>query len=499
MFTVREIKTGSGKTAVQVVLRRYHQTEIIKHVGTGNNLEEISRLKILAHQFIREKEGLIPLFSDFGEENKNDLVLTSNLEIVGYKHTFAYDYLLKFYCLNGFDQIDSEILKDLCLIRIVEPVSKRQSLLLLNEYFGKNHSLSILYKTVGKLAAFKDQAEQLAVSYAKNQLNFDFSMVFYDVTTLYFETFDSDPDTGEIKGLRKCGFSKENKSNQPQILIALIVNGDGYPIATNVFEGNTFEGHTFIPTILALKEKYKINNLTVVADAAMLSRDNMDQLNKNGLGYIVGARLSNLKQGLAEKISAEIGGVTEKYFRTKIQQNGLGYLICDFSPLRALKDKSDRKKQLIKAQNQINNPARFLKRSRFVTEETKSVFRLNEELIKQDELLDGIKGYYTNLESLDSQLIVSRYHDLWKIEKAFRIAKSDLLARPIFHRKKENIQAHVLIVFLALCVAKSIELKTGLSVGKIKENIWKVLDVEFKDKLTGKTFIKQTPAPILEY
>lgn len=492
MLSVRETKTGSGKTAVQIVQRQYHQTKIIKHLGTGNNPEEISRLKVLARQFIRVKEGLIPLFSDFDQENNNDLVSVSNLEIVRYKHQFAYDYLLKYYCLNGFDQIKSEILRDLSLIRIIEPVSKRQSLILLNEYFGKSYSISTFYKTVGKLADFKDQTEQLAVSYAKNNLNFDFSIVFYDVTTLYFETFDGD-------NFRKPGFSKDNKSNQPQILIALVVNSDGYPIFINIFDGNTFEGHTFIPTILALKNKHQINNLTVVADAAMLSRVNMEELNNNGLNYIVGARLSNLKQGLVEKISVEIGGVTEKYFKTKMEMNGLGYLICDFSPLRALKDKSDRKKQLIKAQNQINNPAKFLKRSRFVTEETKSVYKLNNQLIKQDELLDGIKGYYTNLENMDSQLVVSRYHDLWKIEKAFRIAKSDLLARPIFHRKKDSIEAHVLIVFLALCVAKSIELKTGFSVGKIKDKIWKVLTVEFKDKLTGKTFIKQTHVPISEY
>lgn len=492
MFTIRETKTGSGKTAVQVVSRRYHQTEIIKHVGTGNNLEEISRLKVLANQFIRKKEGLVSLFPDFDWENDNDLVLVSNLEIVGYKHQFAYDYLLKFYCLNGFDKIDSEILKDLCLIRIVEPVSKRQSLVLLNEYFGKKYSASTFYKTIGKLASFKDQAEQLAISYAKKHLNFDFSIVFYDVTTLYFETFEED-------NLRKPGFSKDNKSNQPQILIVLVVNDNGYPIATNIFEGNKFEGHTIIPIVLALKEKHQIKNLTVVADAAMLSRNNMEELNNNGLNYIVGARLSNLKEDLTKQISSEISGVPEKYFKTKTETNGLGYLICDFSPLRALKDKSDRKKQLIRAQNQINNPAKFLKRSRFVNEETKSVYRLNEQLIRQDELLDGIKGYYTNLKSLDSNLIVSRYHDLWKIEKAFRIVKSDLLARPVFHRKRENIETHVLIVFLALCVAKSIEIKTRMSIKKIREKIWRVLDVELRDKLTGKTFIKQTPTPILEY
>lgn len=502
VFKVRTTKTGSGKTAVQIVFRQYHQTKIIKHVGIGETPTEIARLKTLALQFIQEKQSLIPLFPETSQGKEGDLVSTSNLKIIGYHHQFAYDFLLKFYRLNGFNQIKCEILKDLAIIRVVEPASKRQSLSLLKEYFGKAYSESTFYKNVGRLSKFKDQAEKLAVSYAQKYLNFDFSIVFYDVTTLYFETFNSDPDLEEIKGLRKCGFSKDSKSNQPQILIALVVNSDGYPIASNIFEGNKFEGHTIIPVILALKKRHQIKNLTVVADAAMLSKDNMEELNKNHLNYIVGARLSSLPQKLLKQISNKIKNQPGIFFKTKTESNGLGYLICDFSSLRALKDRSDRKKQLLKAQKQIDNPAKYLKRSRFVKETTRSAFELNQELIAKDQLLDGVKGYYTNLEDIDSSLIVDRYHDLWKIEKAFRIAKSDLLARPIFHRKRENIEAHILIVFLALCVAKSIELKTEVSIKKIKEKIWKVLDVEIRDKLTGKTFIRQTPTSmtsILEY
>lgn len=489
MYKVREIKTGSGKTAVQVVLRRYHRTEIVKHLGTGETAEEISRLKILAHQFIRGRENLIPLFPEMEKEDSNDLVSAENLEIANYRHQFAYDYLLSFYKLNGFNEIKSEILKDLALIRIVEPASKLRSLLLLNEYFGKDYSLSTFYKNIGKLAGFKKQAEELAVCYAKKHLKFDFSIVFYDVTTLYFETFADDK-------FRKYGFSKDNKSSQPQILVALVVNSDGYPIAVDIFEGNKFEGHTIIPVVSAFQKRHDIKNLTVIADAAMLSRSNMEELTKNNLSYIVGARLSNIQDKILKQISETIAHKPGVYFKIK---TGLGYLICDFSSLRALKDRTDRKKQLLKAKNQINDPCKFMKRSRFVKETTKSLYELNEELIRRDELLDGIKGYYTNLKDMDNNLIVSRYHDLWKIEKAFRIAKSDLLARPVFHRKKENIEAHILIVFLALCVAKSIELKTDLSIKNIKEKIWKVLDIEIKDRVTGKSFIKQTPAPVLEY
>lgn len=474
---------------MQVVLRRYHRTEIVKHIGTGNEEEEISRLKILARQFIKEKEKLTPLFPDTEKEESGDLISAKNIDVPNYYHQFAYDYLSKFYCLNGFNEIKSEILKDLALIRVIEPVSKLRSLALLKEYFGKVYSPSTFYKNIGKLAEFKKQAEELAVFYAKKHLEFDFSIVFYDVTTLYFETFTDDK-------FRKYGFSKDNKSSQPQILVALVVNSDGYPIAADIFEGNKFEGHTIIPVVLTFQAQHKIKNLTVVADAAMLSRSNMEELTKNNLSYIAGARLSNVPSKILEQVSQKIAGKLGTYFKIKTD---LGYLICDFSELRALKDRTDRKRQILRAQNQIKDPGRFMKRSKYVKEITKSVYEMDEELIRKNELLDGIKGYYTNLENTDSKLIVSRYHDLWKIEKAFRIAKSDLLARPVFHRKKESIEAHILIVFLALCVAKSIELKTNFSIKNIKEKIWKVLDVEIKDRITGKSFIRRTPAPVLEY
>jgi transposase len=220
----------------------------------------------------------------------------------------------------------------------------------------------------------------------------------------------------------------------------------------------------------------------------MLSVKNMEELRKQGLNYIVGARLSNLSENLLKQVSEEINGQSGKYFKT---ETPLGFLVCDYSQKRADKDKSDRKKQLLKAQNQINNPARFLKRSRFIKETTASTYVLNSELIQKDELLDGIKGYYTNLENFDNQLIIDRYHDLWKIEKAFRIAKSDLLARPIFHRKRDSIEVHILIVFVSLCVVKSIELFSGLSIKKVKDLIWDVLDIKLKDDLTGNVFSKQ--------
>lgn len=493
MFKVREVTTGSGKTAVQVVFRRYHRTEIIKHIGTGQDDGEISRLKTLAWQFIREKEGLTVLFPGMfaGEkdEEENHLVLMKNLRITGYRRQLAYDYLSRIYEENGFGRIKSHLLKDLVLIRVIEPASKRYSLSLLKKYFGRVYTENILYKSLPRLTKFKLEAEMAAVEYAQKNLNFDFSLVFYDVTTLYFETFKDDD-------LRKRGFSKDEKSGQPQILIALIVNSDGYPIGYQIFPGNKFEGHTVIPAILDLVKTHGIQNLTVVADAAMLSKDNIEDLEKTGLHYIVGARISNISQKLLQQVSTFLNQEAGKYFKA---ETPLGALVCDYSEARAAKDRSDRKKQIQKAQNQMSDPGKLLKKARFLKETTKSVYALNEELINKDKLLDGIKGYYTNLKDIPENMIITRYHDLWKIEKAFRIAKSDLQARPIFHHKRESIEAHILIVFLSLCISKSIEIRTKRSIKSIRDEIWEVLDIQLEDTLTGKRYTKRTEVSLVEY
>lgn len=504
MLKIRTTKTGSGKTAVQVVERHNRLIRIVKHLGSAGSFKELTRLKELALAFIREKEPQQSLLDRIAGP---PVSLTAggpdadNLEVTGYHHQFAYEFLSRFYALNGFEALNSPLLKDLALLRIIEPASKRRSLTLLKQYFGIRYSENFLYKNLPKLKSHWALTEKQAVNFARENLAFDFSLVFYDVTTLYFETFKSDEDEQDNQGkvtpgLRKCGFSKDNKANQPQILIGLAVNRDGYPITAQLFEGDKFEGRTIIPMIRHLKKVNHISNLTVVADAAMLSADNLQELEREGLSYIVGARLSNLKPAVLEKITAGLGRETGKYFQTT---TSLGTLVCDYSQKRADKDKADRKKQLLKAQRQIDHPGQFLKRPRFVQEVTASTYRLNEGLVKKAEALDGIKGYYTNLKEPDGRTIVERYKDLWKIEKAFRIAKSDLLARPVFHFKRANVETHLLIVFISLCVTKTIELKTKQSIKRIRDQIWEVLDIQLRDTLTGKTYAKRTAIPEITY
>ena len=481
---VRTTKTGSGNIAVQIVENSTHKVNVIKHIGTGRSPQQVEDLKMLALEYI-SKQRIDAGEMSFFEEST--LFSLDNLVINKAYKRFAYEFFSHVYEVNGFHSITDNLLKDLSIMRIIEPVSKEQSIELMIKYFGIGYSYSTIHRGLFKICNLKDEIELVAVEYARKNLNFDFSLVFYDVTTLYFETFKGDD-------LRKPGFSKDNKSIQPQILIALVVNTQGYPIGIEMFEGNKFEGHTFIPSILKLKEKYNITTLTVVADAAMISFDNIKQLSSIGISFIVGARLSKVDKQTLESISNDLNSREGVYIS---KDTAYGKLICDYSKKRASKDKSDREKQIRKAKSHIVRPSQARK-PRFVKLSQKENLELNHQLIAFDVLKEGIKGYYTNLKDVPENLIVSRYHDLWHVEKSFRIAKSDLKARPMFHRKKEMILAHILIVFVSLCMSKSIEIKTGYSIKKVRDSVIDILDIEFTDKLTQKRVTKRMEFPNLE-
>ncbi len=482
---IRRVKTASGKIAVQIVERvgLLRRTRIIKHVGSGDSKIEIENLLSLAQKYLDSEEKTSPLFPELFESPKYDLVSRQHIKAKGGKHIFAYEFLDEYYKLNGFDELDNKLLKDLVIMRIIEPCSKLRSISLLSKYFGILYPKNSLYLKLPLINGLKTSAEKIAVNYARKNLSFDFTLVFFDVTTLYFETFKEDKDN-----FRKLGFSKDGKSQQPQILVSLVVTKEGYPIAADIFEGNKFEGHTMIPVIENFKNIHNITNLTVVADAGMLSLDNTQKLTEKNLNYIVGARLSNLPLKTIKEMTDCLNKKEGIYFQTKTQN---GTLICDYSVKRATKNRFDREKQIKKAQTQINNPGK-VKKIRFLKQNIKQKFELNQKLIEKQELLDGIKGYITNLKEINPKLIISRYKDLWHVEKSFRIAKSDLQTRPIYHHKLENVKAHILIVFVALAISKSIEIKLNKSIQKTKTEIWDIEDIELHDTLTNKTWVIRT-------
>lgn len=481
---MRTTKTASGKTAVQVVKRHRQQTKIIKHLGSAGNDSTLADLVSLANQYALSASPDQPLFPEIFAPTHSNLVSLNHLRVLdSYRHGFAYEFLSYFYHQQGFAQLANPVLADLVKIRIIEPASKIRSLELLQTYFGITYGHSTLYRNLKDITNRKAEIENVAVTYAKAHFAFDFSLVFYDVTTLYFETFSEDKEK-----FRQPGFSKDHKNGQPQILIGLVVTREGYPITSQTFSGKTFEGKTILPVILGLKEKYHIDKLTVVADAGMLSLRNIEELTAHRLRYIVGARIGSLPDDLVTELSTFLNRTENKFFETLTPR---GRLIADYSKKRAAKDKSDRDRQIRKAEWQISQGDPVLQRFRFLKAVTKAHLSLNTDLITKDALQDGLKGYYTNVTNLGNELIVARYKDLWRVEQAFRIAKSDLEARPMFHRRQETIEAHVLIVFVSLCLIKLIETQTQMSIQKVKDEIWKVLDLTMEDALTGQRFNKR--------
>jgi transposase len=211
--------------------------------------------------------------------------------------------------------------------------------------------------------------------------------------------------------------------------------------------------------------KNKVKAFTVVADAVMISHENINQLISNKINYIVGARLGNISGELLDSIDRRIIREDGKQIRIPTDK---GYLICSYSLVRYRKDKYEMEKQIEKAKHIVNNPSKN-KKLKFIQTIGQSI-ELNQKLIEKTQKLLGIKGYYTNLEEnkASNHTIIDRYHELYRIEQAFRISKHDLQTRPIFHFKEEPIKLHVLICFMALVVSKHIELQTSVSI----KNLW---------------------------
>ena len=483
MFHTRTTKTSSGAIAVQVVRYDNRQVRIAAHLGSAHNDEELLLLKKCAADWIKKASRQQSLFKeDRGEATK--LILLDKCQFLGIRYSFIYEVISRLFEKFNFHLLPNsrKMLLDLTLIRIVEPASKLHSFELLDEYFDIQYDRKEFYRYLNRFAGLKDKIENEILALAKRELNFDFSLVFYDVTTLYFETFKSDE-------LRRTGFSKDNKPQQPQILIGLIVNTLGFPVAYDIFKGNTFEGHTIIPVISAFKKKHQIEKLTVVADAAMISLDNIRALEDNQLSYIVGARIGNLPNPLIAQISRQLNQTDRASWRTITEH---GDLIYDFSVKRYRKDKAEMDKQLKKAESLLQS-SRSVKRAKFIRNKDKTNYELNTKLIEKTKQLLGVKGYYTNLPTeINNAEIISQYHNLWKIEQAFRIAKSDLEIRPIYHFKEQAIQTHVLICFMALAICKYMEIKTGESTRQIIKSLKTVADARILNTLTRKEIIMQS-------
>lgn len=474
---LRVVGTGSGKKAIQVVSKKDGKVTIHKHIGSFENKNEELGLREEGRSWIKRTTGQTDLL-DFLSSTR-----PQEIEINESKPLFVYQFLVALYNKIGFDKYPDSLIRDLIVARLYSPTSKREIQEILSEEFGRTYSLKSIYRHLkkGMESGLKEAFQKALVSFAKNQLNDTLKLVFYDVTTLYFESIVKN-------GIRDLGFSKDHRPQETQIVVGLVVNHQGFPLYFDVFNGKTFEGHTFIPVIEKIQALLENPELVVVADAAMISQDNIEKLIQKNIGFIVGGRTSSLPVAMIDSISTHILGIDKKTIELSYKNQRL---ICEYSSKRAAKDRSDREKQLTKAQLALSNQSRLKTRLKFV-KTSESSYEINTALLKKAEKLEGIKSYLTNT-SLAAGIVIERYHNLWAIEKAFRITKSDLKARPIFHRLDEAIQAHLVVVFAGLAISKFIEIELGWSLHKTLKIAQKLLTHSVTNPLSGETsFVKTT-------
>jgi transposase len=474
---IRVVPTASGKHALQVVSKRSGILKVHKHIGTYSNDVQKAVLYQKAQDFIQKYAGQISLTDYLTAVSLADIIVTQSRPL------FAYELLSRCYDKLGFTGYPDPLIKDLVIARLYHPSSKRALHEYIYESAGRRYALRTIYRHLKESlkAGIKERFQEALITFARQGLGDTLQLVFYDVTTLYF-------DSQVRTTLKDFGFSKDHRPADTQVVIGLVVNKQGFPLYFDVFSGKTFEGHTLVNVVEKIQNLLQAPELIVVADAAMLSQDNLDSLAAKGIGFIVGARLANLPVTLIDQIHTQL---TKQDGNTATFTYHDHRLICQYFEKRAAKDRNDRNQQIEKAKAIIERPANIMGRYRFVKKAKDLKYLINIELIDKAEKLEGIKGCITNT-NLDTQTVIDRYHDLWHIENSFRITKSDLEARPIFHRLDETIKAHFVLVFAGLAISKYIEQSTGLSIKKVLQVCSRVLTHTITNTKTGETIDKET-------
>lgn len=473
---VRKKSNKSGVISVQVIDKSSGKYKVIQTIGSSSDSQEISNLLLKGKEYINNRTGLQEF--DFNDYNKiYEQVLTS---ITSHRLVGIDLVLGKLFDEIGFNKIEDELFKDLVLYRLAYPKSKLKTTEYLRHFAYKFYSEDDIYRYMDKrYNTQKELVQQISYEHTLKVLPNGISVVFYDVTTIYFETDYKDD-------LRKTGFSKEGKHQNPQIVLGLLVSEGGYPLAYEIFEGKQYEGHTMLPIINRFREKYKIEKLVVVADSGLLSKENIEELVTNNYEFNLGARIKNEKQEIKDKIL----DLSLKNGESSVIEKDNLKLIITYSDTRAKKEKYNREKGLRRIEKSLKT-GKITKSSinnrgynKFLEMDGDIHVKINQEKIEANENCDGIKGYITN-STLSKEQILDNYRQLWLIEKAFRIAKTDLKIRPVFHYKQRRIEAHINLNFVAYKIYKELERqlkekKSDLSPEKVIETIQNIYEIEAK-------------------
>lgn len=472
---MRKVRTASGATAVQIAERVAGRDRVLEHLGSAHTDAELAALVATARSRLHPGQGELDL--------SGGRVAGGQSVITGKSHAVLWQVLTGAYARLGFDAIDDEAFAQLVLARIVEPTSKVDSLRVLDELGIAHASLRTMFRSLARAQERDYRAVVADACFAHAGVAGDISLCLYDVTTLYFEAEKED-------GLRKVGYSKERRVD-PQVVVGLLVDRTGFPLEIGCFEGNKAETLTLIPIVRQFQDRHDLADFVVVADAGMLSATNLRELDDAGLRFIVGSRVTKAPVDLESHFrwhgdaftdGQVIDTITPRSGRAKAgasnpmvkaepewsSENEQSWrAVWAYSAKRAVRDnrtltlQEERARDVVAGDKAARSP-------RFVTT-TNGSRRLDEASLARARRLVGLKGYVTNIPAdlMPAREVMTNYHDLWHVEQSFRMSKTDLKARPMFHHTRDAIEAHLTIVFAALAVARYLQNATGLSIKKI--------------------------------
>lgn len=506
---VRKKKNKSGTTSIVVVDKHGGKFKELYTVGIAHDENEINSLCAKGRQWIDNHLGQLSI--DFEGHTKKDQeikaaeTMLNNIDSVLLNG--AKLIIDKVYDSIGFNQIEDEVLRQLVVARLCQPMSKMATVEYLKSHFDEDVSLSKIYRYLDKLYNTQQEtAQRISVHHTFSVLGGRVEMLFYDVTSLYFESFHEDV-------LRTPGFSKDGKTSETQIILGLLVCENGYPLSYSLFNGAQYESYTMMPMIDDFKQRFKLDDFIVVADSGFMINRNIDLLRKGGYKFIVGGRIKKQKAEVLEWLKT-LPHTDGQFYEYQLENKDR--LIVTYSSKRAAKDAYNRRKgverlQKAYASGKITKDKINKRGSKFLTIDKDVKVTISEEKIVEDEMWDGLKGYVTNT-SLPPSEVVSQYRGLWVVERAFRVSKGTLETRPIFHFTERRIEAHVCLCFIAYKVYKELErivyeLKLGMSVDtvlKIAKTITTIrlrlpLNDKFITKIMMLTHQQQSLKPLFDH
>mgnify|MGYP000851331462 CR=1 FL=1 len=520
MYLKKSTRKKTGRTHLSIVHGYWDSKSKQARTRTIQTLGYLDELSKLYDDPIAHFEQVVAQMNE--EQKKDDPIVTININMneelkknTSTKKNFGYAAISKIYHeleINKFlvnrqrhlniDYSLNNIMKLMVFSRLLNPCSKKKTFENKDLFFEhSDFSIDDIYRSLTFINKHIETLQTFIYEHIKDQYGSNTQTVYYDVTNYYFEI--DEPDE-----LRRKGVSKEHRPD-PIIQMGLLMDSIGMPIAYKLFKGNDNDCTTLLPVLKEIRRNYDLGRIIVVADKGINTAENIYYNLKRNNGYVFSQSVRRANKELKDYVLKEDGYTWygDEYKRKsrlypreiEVMENGQKTKkridekqVIFYSKDYDKRAKAEREPALQKARELIKEPSKFnrstsygaakyIKNLNFDKEtgeiiNTKGILSFDEKKLKEEEMLDGYYAIVTSEFNESDDRIIDIYRGLWRIEESFKITKSDLESRPVYLSREDRIQAHFLICFIALVIARILQHRVGnrYSVSKILESLGNV-------------------------